>query len=254
MLDQSFSVKNFKKIFYDENRKGKYIEGKYFPELKVFASNITLINQEFKTLKLHKKQGIISHEEYEIQKNEKNLSKEILLKEKEETLTALLPEITERITAKNFKIELDKSEDINRKDTYSIKQKAEYFFAIKQLQKNVRNSFKVKQADRLKILRQVEKLLSDGCPKFILRTDIKEFYESIPHDKLNDKIDKNLTFSQLSKKLLRSLLWEYKDKSASQTIGIPRGVGVSAYLAELYMQDIDNKILAYPNVTYRLSK
>lgn len=51
MLDQSFSVKNCVKIFYDENRKGNYTEGKFFPDLKVLSLEISKINEEFKLLK-----------------------------------------------------------------------------------------------------------------------------------------------------------------------------------------------------------
>lgn len=39
MLDQSFSADNFRKIFDLENRKGNYLEGKYFPDLKEISKN-----------------------------------------------------------------------------------------------------------------------------------------------------------------------------------------------------------------------
>ena len=38
--------------------------------------------------------------------------------------------------------------------------------------------------------------------------------------------------------------------SATDKIGIPRGIGVSAYLAELYMRDIDKEISSLKDVTY----
>jgi len=38
--------------------------------------------------------------------------------------------------------------------------------------------------------------------------------------------------------------------SATDKIGIPRGIGVSAYLAELYMRDIDKEISSLNDVTY----
>jgi hypothetical protein len=250
MLDQSFSVKNFVKIFYDENRKGNYTEGKFFPELKPFSKDVSKINEEFKTLKTIFKIGIIKKEEYNSIKDKKNADKELLLKQKEDTLNKLLPDVTKKILSPNFKIELDEFKGADEKKIYCIKKKPEFFFAIKQLQKNIKESFNVKQADRFKILKQVEKILSDGCPKFILRTDISGFYESIPHEKLKEKLGKNLVLSQLSKKIIKNLLWEYQDKSKSQAIGVPRGVGVSAYLSELYMKDIDSKIKSLPNVTY----
>lgn len=173
------------------------------------------------------------------------------MEQKQEKLKILLPEITEKIVDKNFRIQLDVSTNIDGKKIYSIKKKPEYLFAIKQLQKNIELSFSVKQADRFKILKQVKNILSDGCPKYILRTDISSFYESIPHNKLKERLEGNLILSQLSKKIINGLLWEYKEKlSTQQDVGLPRGVGVSAYLSELYMKDIDSKIKAHPNVTY----
>jgi Reverse transcriptase (RNA-dependent DNA polymerase) len=250
MLDQSFSIKNYVKIFYDENRKGNYTEGKFFPELKALSTEISTINEELKLLRNSLKKNVITQEDYDTQRNLKNVDKNLLFKKKQEQLINLLPKITKKIVDKNFRIELVISNDKGGKPIYLIKKKPEYFFAIKQLQKNIKLSFSVRQADRFKILSQVTKVLGDGCPKYILRTDISSFYESIPHDKLKETLDKNLILSQLSKKIIKGLLWEYKDKTNSQDIGLPRGVGVSAYLSELYMKDIDSKIKAHPNVTY----
>lgn len=250
MLDQSFSIKNCVKIFYDENRKGNYTEGKFFPELKALSTETSKINEEFKILKVNFQKERITKEDYYAQKDQKNIDRDLLLKQKQEKLNTLLPLITEKIVDKNFRIELDVSNDKDGKPIYLIKKKPEYFFAIKQLQKNIKLSFSVRQADRFKILSQVAKILGDGCPKYILRTDISSFYESIPHDKLKEKLEENLILSQLSKKIIRGLLWEYKGKANTQDIGLPRGVGVSAYLSEMYMKDIDSKIKAHPNVTY----
>jgi hypothetical protein len=250
MSDQSFSIKNCVKIFYDENRKGNYIEGKFFPELKALSTEISKINEEFKILKANFQKERITKEDYYAQKERNNIDRDLLLKQKQEKLNTLLPLITEKIVDKNFRIELDVSNDKDGKPIYLIKKKPEYFFAIKQLQKNIKLSFSVRQADRFKILSQVAKILGDGCPKYILRTDISSFYESIPHNKLKEKLEENLILSQLSKKIIRGLLWEYKGKANTQDIGLPRGVGVSAYLSELYMKDIDSKIKAHPNVTY----
>jgi len=115
----------------------------------------------------------------------------------------------------------------------------------------VRKSFKVKQANRFAVVNQIKSLLIDDFPKVVLRTDIKSFYESIPHEKLLSRINDNPILSFLSKKLILKILSDFLDKSESEEkIGIPRGLGVSAYLAELYMRDIDKEIASLENVTY----
>ena len=115
------------------------------------------------------------------------------------------------------------------------------YFINKQLQKNIRKLYKVKQSDRHQIVSQLSILLNNKFPKHLIRTDIQEFYESIPHDKLLEIIDHENLLSFASKQYIKSILNEYKALSASNK-GLPRGVGVSAYLAELYMRDFDRKV------------
>src|SRR5690606_24300607 len=124
--------------------------------------------------------------------------------------------------------------------------------------RNIYKTFKVKQASRKIIIDQLRLLLDDGFPKIIIRTDIKKFYESIPHKELLEKIEENSLLSYPSKKIIRSVLnqyWEILIADGIKTIndermGIPRGIGFSAYLSELYLRDFDNKIKSIENVTY----
>ena len=85
--------------------------------------------------------------------------------------------------------------------------------------------------------------------KVIIRTDIKEFYESIQHEPLLQRIHKDNLLTPFSRNILSGVLKSYKVKSGSNK-GIPRGIGISAYLAELYMRDIDNDIQDLRGVTY----
>jgi hypothetical protein len=62
---------------------------------------------------------------------------------------------------------------------------------MKQLQYNVFRTFKVKQANRYQIVKQVKVLLQDKFPKFIIRTDIRSFYENVPQYELLKLIENN---------------------------------------------------------------
>lgn len=136
------------------------------------------------------------------------------------------------------------------KTVYTVdKTSPETFFILKKLQSNIQNTFKVKQSDRNEILHQVKNLLDNSFPKYVIRTDIKSFFESIPHDRLLGKIKKNPILNPQSKKIISKILRNYKLKTDSDK-GVPRGIGISAYLSELYMRDIDNKIKQLSNVTY----
>lgn len=244
MLDQSFSAENFRIILDYENRKGVYLEGIYFPKIAAITEKIKKCNSDVRD-----KQKTLAAPAFDLFRERVNKKKEKLQKQKETALTAELEKISEKIADVHFRFVLDKISSHWKKPIYTVNKLPETFFALKQLQHNLNRLYKVKQSNRYEIISQVVRLLGDNFPKIIIRTDIKEFYESIPYDKLLIKLNKDnlLTFS--SKKILREILYEYQTKSGS-TCGIPRGVGVSAYLAELHMRDIDVKIKSLPNLTY----
>ena len=123
------------------------------------------------------------------------------------------------------------------------------YFALKQLQYNIRRLYKVKQSDRYQIVCQIRELLSDRVPKIILRTDFSEFYESIPTDKLLKQMADDSLLTRTSQKMIKRVLREFHDQTGRQA-GVPRGIGLSAYLTELYMRHFDEKFRTFPGVLY----
>ncbi len=244
MLDQSFSAENFRKILDYENRKGVYLEGEYFEDIENITEEIKRCNTEIRD-----KKNKVSAEEFEIFRKEINEKKEKLKDKKEEQLNIELQKISDIVVNNQFRVKLTKDDDITDKPVYKIENKPEYFFALKQIQYNFRKLYKVKQSNRFAIVSQIKRLLEDNFPKYVIRTDIQEFYESIPHNILLQKISEENLLTFYSKKILFQILSEYKRLSGSDK-GLPRGVGVSAYLAELYMRDIDKQIKLLPTVSY----
>ncbi len=244
ILDQSFSAENFRQILDYENRKGIYLEGRYF-------SNIAVITQAIKNcnIEIREKKKLGTGEDFEIFRKKMNERKEKLKEEKESKLLEALQKVSENIVAAKFTIQLTQNYTLVDKPVYTTTDTPENYFALKQLQYNFRKLYKVKQANRFAILSQMKVLLDDTFPKYVIRTDIKEFYESIPHDKLFQKLNQENLMTFFSKKILFQILNEYKRLSGSD-VGLPRGVGVSAYLAELYMRDVDNSIKSLPSVSY----
>lgn len=242
-MDQSFSVDNFKKILLYENRRGRNLEKEFFPDLFETTKSITQINKRIQNIQSFQFPNQVLLEEMTEEKaKRKDLKKKLI----EDNLYA----VSEKLLDLEFKITIIKVETAG-KAVYTISDTAENYFAIKQLQLNVRKSFHVKQANRFAIVNQVNSLLTDNFPKIVLRTDVKSFYESIPHDKLLAKINDNPLLSFLSKKLIWKILKDFLVVSnATDKIGIPRGIGISAYLAELYMRDIDKEISSLKDVTY----
>lgn len=243
MVDQSFSTDNFRKILDMENRKGVYLEGRFFP-------NIKLITEKIKSCKAEIREKKKNRIENEAELNELNKEKEILEEDKEKRLTDELRKVSEMVTMRSFKVEFKRVDIPNSKPIYTVnKNSPEYYFALKQIQRNVSRLFDVQQANRSVIVNQIKFLLGDGFPKFVLRVDIEDFYENIPHGLILKKINENNLLSPFSKKILRQILNKYKEESGSSK-GVPRGIGASAYLSELYMRSVDSEILKLNDVTY----
>lgn len=247
MLDQSFSSENFRKIFDYENRKGNYLEGEFFPEVEKVTKQIREVSASIRQhRKTKSKTSIESYEE----KKEDLYKKKIDLKEKKENLLSKeLEKIASSITEKNFSLGLKEIDVGKTKKAYGYEKSAASYFALKQIQNNLRKLYKVKQGNRHNIICQLRETLSDKLPKHIIRTDISNFYESIPRDRLLKKLNDDPLLTLTSKKIIRRILHEYQQISGQKS-GLPRGVGISAYLSELYLRKFDEIILKCPQVLY----
>ena len=252
MLDQSFSAENFRNIFQIENRKGNLKKDRFPDEYIDLILQIKLIKKEIKDKLQEYKEGKTDKAIYILFRDEKNQEKEELNTKKEEVLFKYLKSISEKINDSHFKLEIKVDKEHYDKPVYQLPKTEEVFYAMKQLQYNVRKTFKVKQANRYQILKQIKVLLNDDFPKYIIRTDIKEFYESVPQAKILATIDNNTLLTYQSKNFIKKILDEFENKkeSGEKGKGIPRGIGISAYLAELYMREIDTIIKSLQGVTY----
>jgi len=257
MFDQSFSAKNFYNILIQENRKGQNLERRFF-ETEVFtpySQTIKEINDKIKTnikqfAKNDHKNRQPSEDVYKRYKRFLRHKVRKLKKKKEEILLSLLERISQRVQHSSFRFALS-SRLHHGKKIYTVNDTPETFFAIKQLQYNFRKLYDVKQSNRFEIINQVRCLLNDKFPKFIIRTDIKEFYESIPNKEILDRLNADNLMSPMSKKFVKQILRDFERLSGTENgVGIPRGIGISAYLAEYYMRRIDRKISHLPNITY----
>lgn len=253
MLDQSFSAENFQNIFQIENRKGN-LKKEMFPD--DYIDKIL----EIKQLKINireklyaRKKGEITKEEYVNFLKETNEEIKKYKKEKDAVLYKQMKEISRIVndSAFNFPITI---ENRNGNPVYLLEKNLATFYALKQLQYNVQKTFKVKQANRYHILKQIQLLINDGFPKYVIRTDIKSFYESISQTKLIRTVEENTLLNYQSKEFISLILREYESKKDISVFernkGIPRGIGISAYLSELYMRNIDNKIKSLSDVTF----
>ena len=251
MLDQSFSAYNFETIYCLESRKGN-INVQTMPEqYREVLVNLEEIKRNLSILKHKKNKTQDEMLELDAKKTEfKNL-----VEQKKDVLRNYLETLDKQINAYGFKFSLNKFVADNDKEVYTLDIASHtHLFAIKQLQYNIRHTFKVKQSNRHSILANVKTFLNSNIPVYVIRTDISSFYESIPHNRLMPMIFGNTLLSNKSKAFIKGILGEYeniKDHAlVSPFQGIPRGIGISSYLSELYMRDIDTNIACRKEVMY----
>ena len=166
---------------------------------------------------------------------------------KSSAIDALMDGISEKVLKLSFKIDLSQKIGPKGKPVFCIDAEPESFFVIKQLQRNIHRIYGVKQANRHDLVCQLRDMLGSKFPFELVRTDISSFYESIDRKRLVEKLDRDQLLSPSSKKYIKQVLDSY-GKISGSTAGVPRGVGISAYLAELYLRPVDKAIRAIPGL------
>lgn len=248
MLDQSFSHQNLFKIYVHENKKGNNLAERFFEDV---SEEYTKVKRARKLIsKIYSRRRYYSPAVFE----KRVLLLYRLLREvknkKNEVVRSHLKIISNKISERKFKFSLTKlDEKVNDKDVFITGSSVDSFFAEKQIQKNIKYTYGVKQADRDLIVPQLRSVLANKFPKIIIKTDIKSFYETIDRELLLKKLNKSPILSLTTRKIIARLLESYEEQSGA-SLGIPRGVGVSAYLAELYMKDFDAEVEKLPSLIY----
>lgn len=247
MLDQSFSAHNLEVIFDLENRKGN-IDIDWMPEsYRNAAAEMKDLRRQISELKGKGRK--------KTDEDAKKIDKlEIVFKTEKEKIEnsrkVFLKNCEDKINSKNFTIIMNKFLDDSGKEVFTLNlDEPAVFFTLKQLQYNIHKTFKVKQANRHTILSDVKALLHTRVPLHIVRTDISSFYESIPQTALLEKIEGNTLLSHKSKAFIRAILKLYDDCKnetlVPKGVGVPRGIGISPLLSEIYVRDLDSRIKSF---------
>ena len=258
MLDQNFSFKNFMAIYAIENRKGRIPKETMSKDFQEVVEGIQGINKKLQVLRNKKKDERTDDDNAEIAELKKELKD--LRKKKLESLQLYTEELSNKVNHSDFRFQLE-IVTLDKKFGFKINSEEHpQLFAMKQLQYNLQKTFKVKQANRHSIMANIKLLLKTQRPYCIIRTDVFSFFESIPQDCLLRQIMGNTILSYKSKTFIKAILTQYEGKkqeliSVEQTnikkgLGVPRGIGISSLLSEIYMRDLDDCIKKRPEVIF----
>lgn len=258
MLDQTFSAKNFLNVYSQENRMGRIPAETMGEDFKTVIDVINEVNSELQELKSRKKAEKTDEVKKTIEKLKQDLKD--LKETKQKVLFEELQGLSKQVNSHAFHFQLEKVE-IGDKIGFKINSKDHaQLFAMKQLQANLQKTFKVKQANRHLIMTNIKLLLKTKRPFYIIRTDVSSFFESIPQDHLRHAIMDNTLLSYKSKVFVNAILNEYETEKTKlkgderdgmkEDCGVPRGIGISSLLSEIYMRDLDNSIKKRPEVIF----
>ena len=245
MLDQMFTAENFRRIYDAENRKGVDLATRYFATLEPFTLAVRDKIQQIRDLR--KIEPALKADDFDVQLLALKAELATLKAAKSSAVDDLMDDISHRVLKPSFKIDLTQKTGPKGKPVFCVDAEPETFFVIKQLQRNIHRIYGVKQASRHDLVCQLRDMLGSKFPFELVRTDITSFYESIDRKRLVEKLDRDQLLSPASKKYIKQVLESYGAISGTPT-GVPRGVGISAYLAELYLRPVDKAIRAIPGM------
>lgn len=101
--------------------------------------------------------------------------------------------------------------------------------------------------DRAACIQELSNLLREGTPYRVYRTDIRSFYESIDQISLQQEIVNHQILNPKSINLLSCFFDHYASMGG---LGVPRGLAISAVLAEIYMANFDRQVSGADHVFY----
>ena len=250
--NQNFNAKNFGVIYNLLNRKGKVDITKMSCEFQEIVRQIKECRNELRALR-QKKRSSWSEDEKELFET-KNDELDSLLDARSEELDKNISDIADEVNNSKFRFSMRMHKHGEHEEFTIDTTRLAPYFAICQLQHNLKMVFNVNMPSRHQIMCQLKILLNTITNGYIIRADVEDFFESIPQAQLIQKLENNSLLSYKSFAFIKSILKMYEDcktkDDSNEGKGVPRGVGISSMLSEIYMQDIDRIIRSRDEVVY----
>lgn len=249
-MDQAFSVKNLSFLLKEDRKKGGRLEEIYIPSAFSVRLKIYEIKKMWSFFRYKLRVGIITEAAY----LKRGIRVEAVLAGREiqhkKLVNSELERISKLIIKKEFRVKISLlPSTIGGKKVYGIGNNLDQILAVRFIQHTLKTVYEVKMPPRDILVSQIKSLALDGVPKYIIKADVEQFYESIRHKDLLDGIHQDPELSIVVKRILTRLIKDYVNVSGDDK-GLPRGIGVSAYLSEIYLNEIDKKIKTQNDLFY----
>lgn len=231
----NYGTEEFKEVFNLLNKRGK-LDKRILCDIKGYEEYI----ERLRCLRERKKKAKDKYERNDFDNEIKEENKHF-----DVSVDDYLKDLTRNIY-QFHELELT-CHEIDNVRIYTTKPRLSSLIILSTLNRDLRRCYKIHPANRNAIMKTVKALVKESHPLTILRLDIKSFYESICLDNLIEKIEDDSLLHDENIHILNIIKKECKELNCT---GVPRGVSCSAFLSELYMRDIDNRIKELEGVYY----
>lgn len=167
---------------------------------------------------------------------------------KEDLVKAIDEELDDSLIDSTYQFEIKQSDGLflNGRDKHEFCYLCQKLI-LRKIQKNIQKIYSVHQTDRNTIIKQMKILLCENVDMWVVRLDVRHFYESINREAILKKLVEDARLSYTTLVLLQTL---FKNPIIASSTGLPRGLGISAVLSELYMKYFDLSIRRVGGVYY----
>lgn len=244
-----FTASSFLRIATLEARRGRDDPGQMFPAVNAVINDLR---------ELHRRRRDASGAESTQEKARAVLGTfrkpiaELQLKKRgalEEALQQVSADLSTVLGDDKFEWGLVRGPLRGTRQTYRVDAGPERYFSMKQLEINLRSAHRLAAPNRNRLISQLRDSLEGKLPRYVLRTDIAAFYESVPHTALIDVLARHGGLSKTSVRLICQLLDEWTAVTGRDA-GVPTGIGLSANLAEVYARQLDAVFAGDPSIHF----
>lgn len=249
-MDRAISIKNLNKLLQEDHKKGGDLEERYMPDAYAIRIKISQLKKLRSKARYRMRQGKLSEERYGrlsprlaryIEKQKINYG---------QIVERRLGEVMTSICSKGFRLHISAlPTPVGGKTVYGVGKNLEELLAVRFIQKTLKKIYHIRMPAREILVSQVRTLALDNVPKYIIRADVESFYESVQHKELLERIHQSSELSVTAKGILTRLLQDYRVLTGVSK-GVPRGIGISAYLSEIYLLSVDAEIKCQDDLFY----
>ncbi len=249
-MDQAFSINNLNGLLKEDREKGGDLEERYIPAAFVIRVKLYKLNKLRSLSRYRLRTGAMTGAFYDTRISRLNT---IIDKRKAQHAGLIdfeLERVSVIVSSKEFRINVALLPAlVAGKRTYGVGNSLDQILAVRFIQKALKVLYRLSMPSRDILVSHIKLLALDKVPKYIIRSDVESFYESVRHKELLDSIHQSSELSVLIKRILTRLMKDYSAVSGDQN-GLPRGIGISAYLSEIYLSGVDTEIRQQENLFY----